>query len=89
MLESETLPEVRPYIPGTPFSPTSPVALPYPIVLSAVHKLDFYTAHEGFNVVAMFRNPMMMMMLIGGAMVFAMPYIMVSYPEIHLPAARS
>lgn len=78
VLESDSLPEVRPYIPGTPLSPASPMTLPYPITLSAVQKIDFYMPRQAFNLIGMFKNPMMMMMLVGGALVFAMPYIMVS-----------
>lgn len=74
--ETDTLPEVRPYIPGTPLSPASTVSLPYPIGPSATQKLDYYTQQQAFNLVAMFKNPMMMMMLVGGALVFAMPYLM-------------
>ena len=88
VLETDSLPEIRPYIPGTSLSPASTVTLPYPIVLSAAAKLDFYAAHEAFNLVGMFKNPMMMMMLVGGGLVFAMPYIMVrstlSFSESHL-----
>ena len=52
--------------------------LSYPIVLPATHKLDFYVAHQAFNLLGMFKSPMMMMMLFGGGMVFLMPYLMVS-----------
>lgn len=77
MLDTDSLPEVRPYTPGTPLSPASSVALPYPIILSATHKLDYYTQQQAFNLIGMFQNPMMMMMLLGGGLVFAMPYLMV------------
>ncbi|GJE86046.1 hypothetical protein PsYK624_021260 [Phanerochaete sordida] len=76
VLETDTLPEVHPYVPGTPLSSSTAVSLPYPIQMSAVHRLNFYTEREGFNLVGMFKNPMMMMMLFGGGLVFAMPYIM-------------
>ena len=56
----------------------SAIALPYPIRIAASQKLDYYTDRQGFNLLAMFKNPMMMMMLVGGVLVFAMPYIMVS-----------
>jgi hypothetical protein len=79
VLETDTLPEVHPYVSGTPLSSPSVVTLPYPIRLSAIQKLDFYTERQGFNLLGMFRNPMMMMMALGGVMVFAMPYIMVSH----------
>lgn len=77
VLETDSLPEVYPYLPGTPLLNPSAVALPYPIRLSAAQKLNYYTDRQGFNLLAMFKNPMMMMMLLGGGLVFAMPYIMV------------
>ncbi|KAF7791928.1 hypothetical protein EIP86_002954 [Pleurotus ostreatoroseus] len=81
--ESDSTTEVRPYIPGTPLSPPSPVLLSYPIVLPATHKLDFYVAHQAFNLLGMFKSPMMMMMLFGGGMVFLMPYLMKNMdPEV-------
>ncbi|KAJ3552000.1 hypothetical protein NM688_g4387 [Phlebia brevispora] len=81
--ESESPPEVRPYIPGTPVSPASAVVLPYPIVLSPTQKLDFFMPHQAFSLVGMFKNPMMLMMLVGGGMVFLMPYLMKNMdPEV-------
>ncbi|PSR72397.1 hypothetical protein PHLCEN_2v11740 [Hermanssonia centrifuga] len=59
------------------------MTLPYPITLSAVQKIDFYMPRQAFNLIGMFKNPMMMMMLVGGALVFAMPYIMKNMdPEV-------
>ncbi|KIP12023.1 hypothetical protein PHLGIDRAFT_21319 [Phlebiopsis gigantea 11061_1 CR5-6] len=83
VLETDSLPEIRPYLPGTPLLNPSAVALPYPIRISAAQKLDYYTDRQGFNLLAMFKNPMMMMMLVGGALVFSMPYIMKNLdPEV-------
>ena len=77
VLESDSLPEVRPYFPGTPLSPPSTATLPYPIVLSARAKHDYFVPRESFNVLAMFKNPMMMMMLGAGVLVLLMPTMMV------------
>lgn len=85
VLETDTLPEIHPYIPGTPMLSPSLVALSYPIHLSATQKLNFYTAREGFNLVGMFKNPMMLMMLVGGVLVFSMPYIMVCFVSYLMP----
>ncbi|KAK7694566.1 hypothetical protein QCA50_001752 [Cerrena zonata] len=74
--DTDTLPEVRPYIPGTPLSPASPVTLPYPITLHPRGKYDFYAPQESFNIIAMFKSPMMLLMLFTGVMMLAMPYIM-------------
>ena len=77
VLETETLPEVRPYFPGTPLSPASTVSLPYPIVLAAKKQNDYFVPRESFNILAMFSNPMMMMMLVAGGLVLLMPTMMV------------
>ena len=75
--DEESNPVVRPYIPGTPLSPPSNVKLTYPISLSARAKYDYYVPKESFNLIGMFQNPMMMIMLFTGVMVLAMPYLMV------------
>ncbi|OBZ79213.1 ER membrane protein complex subunit 7 [Grifola frondosa] len=83
VFEEESLPEVRPYFPGTPLFTPSTVTLPYPIVLAARQKNDYFVPHESFNIVGMFKNPMMMMMLGVGAMALLMPYIMKNMdPEV-------
>jgi len=51
--------------------------LPYPIVLEARAKKIYVIPTQGFDVLEMFKNPMMMMMLMAGIMIFAMPKIMV------------
>ncbi|EIW64742.1 uncharacterized protein TRAVEDRAFT_33498 [Trametes versicolor FP-101664 SS1] len=81
--ESDTLPEVRPYFPGTPLSPAAPATLPYPLVLSARGRYDYFVPRESFNVIAMFKNPMMMMMLGAGVLVLLMPTLMKNMdPEV-------
>ena len=77
VFETDSLPEVRPYFPGTPLSPAHAVTLPYPVQLAARKKLDFFGPRESFNVLAMFKNPMMMMMLGAGVLVLFMPTMMV------------
>ncbi|KZT74696.1 hypothetical protein DAEQUDRAFT_760722 [Daedalea quercina L-15889] len=78
VFETESLPEVRPYIPGTPLSPPSPVTLPYPILLTARAKNDYFAPPQSFNLMGMFQSPMMLMMLVMGGMMLAMPYILKS-----------
>lgn len=77
VFETESLPEVRPYIPGTSLSPPSTVTLPYPILLTPRHKNDYFVERQSFNLMGMFQSPMMLMMLVMGGMMLAMPYIMV------------
>jgi ER membrane protein complex subunit 7 len=69
--------EVRLYVPGTPLDPLSPVLLPYPVVLIPRVKSVYFVPPESFSLVAMMSNPMMLLMVLGGGMMLAMPYIMV------------
>ncbi|KAL0950973.1 hypothetical protein HGRIS_007721 [Hohenbuehelia grisea] len=68
--------EVRPYVPGTPLNPSTAILLPSPITLTARQKLDYFVPHESFNLVGMFQNPMMIMMVLAGVMMLATPYLM-------------
>ena len=77
--EPEYPPEVRPYTVGTPLNPPSPVKLPYPIKLVPRQRKSYFVPHQSFNVVQMFQSPMMLMMVFGGMMMLAMPYITVSH----------
>jgi len=73
---NDPLPEVHPYVLGTPFNPVSPISLPYPITLTPRSKNAYFVPRESFNLVGMFQNPMMLIMVFTGVMMFAMPYIM-------------
>lgn len=75
--------EVRPAPPGTPFhSPNSPhlQALPvlaYPIVLEARGRKVYVVPDQGFDPIGMFKgNPMMIMMLAAGVLIFVLPKIL-------------
>jgi hypothetical protein len=70
---------VRPYVPGTPLNPPSPVLLPYPVVLVPREKSVYFVPPETFNLVTMMSNPMMLLMVLGGGMMLAMPYLMVGF----------
>lgn len=72
-------PSVHTYILGTPFSPASTITLPYPVVLTPRAKNAYYVKREGFNIVSMLSNPMMLIMGFTAIMMFAMPYIMVRF----------
>ncbi|KAG1826142.1 uncharacterized protein BJ212DRAFT_1511301, partial [Suillus subaureus] len=72
---SEPLPEVRPYIFGTPLLATTSFSLPYPIVLTPRHKNRYFSPRESFNLLGMFQSPMMMIMALTGVLMLAMPYI--------------
>ena len=73
------IPDVYPYIPGTPHSPPSNITLPYPILLHPRQKNQYFVERQSFNVMGMLGNPMILMMVVTGVLVFAMPYIMVSF----------
>jgi len=83
--EPESPPGVHPYTVGTPLNPPSPIKLPYPIKLVPRQKKSYFVPHQSFSVVQMFQNPMMLIMVFGGLMMLAMPYIMAS----HLSSLRS
>jgi hypothetical protein len=79
--DSAALPEMRPYVPGTPLSPPSTVLLPYPITLAARRKNDYFLPPPSFNALALLQSPMVLMMVFGGVMMFAMPMLMVRSPQ--------
>jgi len=74
--EGDAAPAVSPYIAGTPLDPPSTVKLPYPIKLQAVQRFNYYTPPESFNIIGMLSNPMALMMVFGGVMMFATPWLM-------------
>ncbi|KAF8167928.1 hypothetical protein B0H34DRAFT_683677, partial [Crassisporium funariophilum] len=67
--------EVRPYVSGTPMTPPSPVLLPYPVVFTPREKHTYFVPPESFNIISMLSNPMMLLMVFGGGMMLAMPYL--------------
>jgi hypothetical protein len=74
---SAVLPEIRPYIPGTPLTTQSNVLLPYPAILNARTKHSYYQAPASFDVLSMLNSPMTLMMIAAGVMMFMMPTLMV------------
>ncbi|KAA1468666.1 hypothetical protein DENSPDRAFT_834061 [Dentipellis sp. KUC8613] len=74
--EAELSPEVRPYIPGTPLNPPSQVKMPHPIKLIPRLRNSYFIPKQSFNLVGMFQNPMMLMMVFAGAMMLGTPYLM-------------
>lgn len=57
------------------WSSTGP-SISYPIELAAQEKRQFFTPREGFNLIAMFSNPMMLMMLFSVGIMFFAPKMM-------------
>ncbi|KAJ7597228.1 hypothetical protein C8J56DRAFT_1041439 [Mycena floridula] len=68
--------EARHYTPGTPFNPASPSSLSYPIEISAKQRYSYFVPPESFNLIGMLRSPMVLLMIFGGGMMLAMPYMM-------------
>jgi hypothetical protein len=46
--------------------------------MTAKGKLNYFVPPEAFNIVGMLSSPMMIMMLVGGGMMLALPYMTVS-----------
>ncbi|KAJ1668071.1 hypothetical protein EV178_000732 [Coemansia sp. RSA 1646] len=57
---------------GTEWSESAPI-LAYPLQLSAAQKYEFFTPRQGFNIVAMFSNPYMMMVGASLLAIFILP----------------
>ena len=77
---ASSLIQVRAYPSGTPFSPSPPnPLLEYPIKLIPQTRKTFFVEREGFDVVSMFKNPMMLMMLFAAGMIFILPKAMVHH----------
>lgn len=51
--------------------------MPLPIAL-VPHPEDYYTAPQGVNILAMLKNPMVLMMLFSGVMMYALPKLTAS-----------
>ena len=83
----EPLPHVQSYTFGTPLLTKSSVSLPYPVVLIPRHKNVYFSPRESFNLLGMFQSPMMMIMVLTGGMMLAMPYIMVSLYRHGFPSS--
>ncbi|KAJ2550104.1 hypothetical protein EV175_004191, partial [Coemansia sp. RSA 1933] len=57
---------------GTEWSESAPM-LAYPLQIGASQKYDFFTPRQGFNIVAMFSNPYMMMVGASLLAIFILP----------------
>jgi len=75
IMNSVSTPEIRPYVPGTPLSPPVAITLPYPIKLHPRQKNQYFVPPQSFNIMGMFQNPMMLMMVGVGVMALGMPYL--------------
>ena len=78
MVPSTGEPHIQIHHPGKIPLPTSSPSLRYPIVLTALGKEDYYTVKTGVNILAMLKNPIVLMMLASGLMMFVLPKMMAS-----------
>ena len=75
-MDSEIL--IRPYMPATPLNSVPAVpTTPYPLTLVARARHVYFIPRETFDVFAMFRNPLMVIMVLTVVMMLGMPYLMV------------
>lgn len=58
-------------------NPPSTILLPHPIKLVPRQRNSYFVPAQSFDIMGMFQNPMMLMMVVGGGMMFALPYITV------------
>ncbi|KAF8326213.1 uncharacterized protein EI90DRAFT_3291461 [Cantharellus anzutake] len=69
--------QVRPFLPGTPFSPSPPHhPLAYPILLVPLQRKEYFALPDGFDVMSMLNNPMAMMMVFACITLFILPKAM-------------
>ncbi|KAL7488146.1 hypothetical protein ACHAW6_013744 [Cyclotella cf. meneghiniana] len=51
-------------------------AVPHPLELTAHASYQYYEPREGFSILGIFKNPMLLMMIVMGGMMFLMPKMM-------------
>ncbi|KDN46303.1 hypothetical protein K437DRAFT_246632 [Tilletiaria anomala UBC 951] len=69
--------KIRSHTPGTPLSSTlTHAVLPSPFIVQPLAAFEFFTEPEGFNIKALLGNPMMLIVIAGGVLVFLMPKLM-------------
>jgi hypothetical protein len=51
-------------------------AIPHPLELTAHASYQYYEPRQGFSILGIFKNPMLLMMLVMGGMMFIMPKMM-------------
>ncbi|ORY25804.1 hypothetical protein BCR39DRAFT_277635 [Naematelia encephala] len=85
-------PHVQPYAPNRlPLATTLP-SLPYPLEIRPVAREDYYTAPPGLNILGLLKNPMVLMMLFSGLMMWGMPMLtkqLESDPELAAEVAAT
>ncbi|CAO3649917.1 unnamed protein product [Mucor fragilis] len=60
----------------------------YPLEIQAKAEAEYFMQRQGFNIMAMFKNPMMLMMGVSAIMMFFMPKMMKSLQNMDPEAAN-
>lgn len=75
---------VQSFFPDRAILPTTSPSLSYPLEVAANGPEDYFTPPPGVNLIAMFKSPMVMMMLFSAVMAIALPKITVSSKATHV-----
>ncbi|WVF66886.1 hypothetical protein IAT40_001629 [Kwoniella sp. CBS 6097] len=79
---------VQAYNPTRNALPPTSASMAHPLVLSAVGKEDYFTPKGGMNIVGMLKNPMVLMMLFSGIMMYALPKLTASMADMDPEMAK-
>ncbi|ORX36339.1 hypothetical protein BD324DRAFT_628397 [Kockovaella imperatae] len=69
---NETI-HIQPYHVARAPLPLSVPSFPHPIQMKAFHKEDYFTSPPSFQLLAMLKNPMVLLMIFSGIMMFGLP----------------
>ncbi len=72
---------VRAFYVSTEDSSVPSQRAPYPLVLKPVGQIDYFTEKPAFDPFSLLKNPMVIMMLVFGVMMFAMPSVNAAVQE--------
>ncbi|WVR04005.1 hypothetical protein IAU60_001004 [Kwoniella sp. DSM 27419] len=79
---------VQPYHPAREALPPSSASMPHPILLTPTGREDFFTPPGGMNMGALFKNPMVLMMLASAVMMYGLPKLTASISEMDPEMAK-
>ncbi|OCF42370.1 hypothetical protein I317_03745 [Kwoniella heveanensis CBS 569] len=79
---------VQTYNPTRKALPPTTASLAHPLILSAVGKEDYFMPKGGMNILGMLKNPMVLMMLFSGIMMYALPKLTASMADMDPEMAK-
>ncbi|WVQ94494.1 hypothetical protein IAU59_001573 [Kwoniella sp. CBS 9459] len=68
--------------------PPTVASMSHPLVLSPIAKEDYFTSKGGMNIVGLLKNPMVLMMLFSGIMMYALPKLTASMADMDPEMAK-